>query len=218
MTSLKAVRQASEEVVTARTVVGIKNLYKYIQPFSKRSRIYKNIYMGISDLYCLCFGKQIWLGNANIWIRRNAEPQNNQHLQGMLQCIHVRREKRMEFSQLGVMDVKTGYNEFRVHKINKYGSKQVRIMVVDAEKALLRCFYGNYKLRRILNLKKLHRIDISKASRKRLCLTFVPGYYSHCELVFKNEAERKSFAHRVIAHSFGESVIFLVILEKAKVK
>ena len=108
----------------------------------------------------------------------------------------LKGEKRMEFSQLGVMDVKTGYNEFTVQKINKYGLKQVRIMIVDAEKALIRSFYSNYKLRRVLLLKKLHRIDISKSSKRRLYLTFVPGYYSHCELVFKNEAERKSFSQR----------------------
>jgi hypothetical protein len=204
---LMVVKQASDEILTARTVVGVKNLYKYIRAFfEEKHGLQKNIYMGISDL-CLLFRKANMAGRCD-----HLDPAKclaRKIITTFRKCYSVfmlKGEKRMEFSQLGVMDVKTGYNEFTVQKINKYGLKQVRIMIVDAEKALIRSFYSNYKLRRVLLLKKLHRIDISKSSKRRLYLTFAPGYYSHCELVFKNEAERKSFSHRVIAHAFGESV------------
>ena len=76
-------------------------------------------------------------------------------------------------------------------------------MVVNPREGNIRTFDMNHKLRQVLDLTLLRRVDISNADPLRLELVFQEGYTSYCQLVFRDRKRRRVFAHQVLSHAFS---------------
>jgi hypothetical protein len=199
------VYRAKTRAKVTRNAVGVQSLFKYVRSaYEHKTRTNRtNQYIGVKEL-CLVTTDVDHSMHCD-----HSDPKECLALALILsyqkgQSIFlVRGTKREELSRTAITNLEKGVSEFEVEKINAWGRKQQRIMVIDANNAVVRTFDTARKLRRVLHLSKLEQIDISKASQNRLKLSFEQGYVGHCVLLFKNEQERKSFVHRILAHSIA---------------
>ena len=196
--------KAAHVAKNTKNAIGVTSLYKYFKEAYESGPKDLSSCMDVEEL-CLCFRKpttESCLHDESTCLAMKIILAYRNHRSSFLIGAHT-RETGLIGANYDFDDDRFVENKFKVEKINKYGMLQKRTMIVDPANGVIRSFDTYFKLRKILDLTKLQQIDISNSDPYRLEMLFQEGYYSYCQLIFRDTKRRRTFIHQVLSHAFN---------------